>query len=419
MSVARQQLYVDDDRVDRAAIEGVKSAVDPNATTVRIPTASRQRAAASTNAASSSTNSTKIDPPTAPPEISRMRPRIFIPWPGVAKITQVKNKHRLPPHGRDRCAPLGGGSRRRLSQAAMNAQPDLPLITRWFGSRALRYRGWPFGTAMASAAPASARNAPVQTHSSIGHLSASKYPKGEAPAALAVPAPIAIAASPIPFIGRTIAYSVPQCTTGKILKGLPSEIFRSPVSPALGLAAQPLKTIAIVTAPPLNGWPFVRLAVPTPDRCAEIIQVASELVVVSCSVHDHAGPRASDMIGIQRYTLALASACCLAATVAPAQAPMTLDFSWHGISGCLGGVRSPAFQVRNAPAETHRLSFTLFRNQAEYGGDQTAYPASGDVAAGLIYTNGPCQPGDYRWTVVALDRLGRALASADKIRPFP
>jgi predicted transcriptional regulator len=64
-------------------------------------------------------------------------------------------------------------------------------------------------------------------------------------------------------------------------------------------------------------------------------------------------------------------------------------------------------------------SFSLFRSQAEYGGDQTAYPASGDVAAGVIYTNGPCQPGDYRWNVIALDRFGRTLATADRIRPFP
>jgi hypothetical protein len=46
------------------------------------------------------------------------------------------------------------------------------------------------------------------------------------------------------------------------------------------------------------------------------------------------------------------------------------------------------FHVRNAPLDTHRLSFTLFRSHAEHGGDQTPYPASGDVPAGLIYTNG-------------------------------
>jgi hypothetical protein len=64
-------------------------------------------------------------------------------------------------------------------------------------------------------------------------------------------------------------------------------------------------------------------------------------------------------------------------------------------------------------------SFALFRNQAEYGGQRTPYSAGGDVPAGTIYTNGPCEPGDYRWEVVALDRLGLTLATADRVRPFP
>src|SRR5271154_6145139 len=42
--------------------------MDPNATTVRMPTLSNERAAASANAASSSTNKTKTDPPTTAPE---------------------------------------------------------------------------------------------------------------------------------------------------------------------------------------------------------------------------------------------------------------------------------------------------------------------------------------------------------------
>jgi hypothetical protein len=125
------------------------------------------------------------------------------------------------------------------------------------------------------------------------------------------------------------------------------------------------------------------------------------------------------MNGFAGSAMALALASCVVATAALSQSPMTLDFSWQGIPGCSGGVRSPAFRVRNAPIDTHRLSFSLFRSQAEYGGDQTAYPASGDVAAGVIYTNGPCQPGDYRWNVIALDRSGRTLATADRIRPFP
>jgi hypothetical protein len=126
-----------------------------------------------------------------------------------------------------------------------------------------------------------------------------------------------------------------------------------------------------------------------------------------------------NMIKFSGSAAALGFISCVAATSALSETPMTLDFSWQGISGCSGGIRSPAFHVRNAPSGTYQLSFTLFRNQAEYGGERTPYLAGGDVPAGTIYTNGPCEPGDYRWEVVALDRLGSALATAHRGRPFP
>jgi hypothetical protein len=144
-------------------------------------------------------------------------------------------------------------------------------------------------------------------------------------------------------------------------------------------------------------------------------------LVVACELaHNHAGLKLDRyMIGFPGSALALAIASCVVCTSALSEALMTLDFSWRGIPGCSGGARSPAFYVRNAPRDTYRLSFSLSRSEAEYGGEQTPYPASGNVAPGLIYTNGPCQPGDYRWNVVALDRFGRTLATADKTRPFP
>jgi hypothetical protein len=85
----------------------------------------------------------------------------------------------------------------------------------------------------------------------------------------------------------------------------------------------------------------------------------------------------------------------------------------------LGRCPKPRLLCAKCSRNTYRLSFSLSRGEAEYGGEQTPYPASGNVAPGLIYTNGPCQPGDYRWNVVALDRFGRTLATADKTRPFP
>jgi hypothetical protein len=125
------------------------------------------------------------------------------------------------------------------------------------------------------------------------------------------------------------------------------------------------------------------------------------------------------MNGHSGGTLALAIASWIGCGSAQCQELMTLDFSWQGISGCSGYSQSPAFFVRNAPLDTRRLAFALFRDKREYGGEQAPYPANGNVAPGLIHTIGPCVPGDYRWSVVALDRLGKPLATADRTRTFP
>jgi hypothetical protein len=61
----------------------------PNATTVRIPILSKQRAAALANSASSSTNKTKTDPPTTAPKKS-IATRISIPRYGVLKMTHAR-----------------------------------------------------------------------------------------------------------------------------------------------------------------------------------------------------------------------------------------------------------------------------------------------------------------------------------------
>jgi hypothetical protein len=68
------QLDISNDHVNRVAIEPSMAAVEPSATTVRIPTLSKERAAASANAASSSTTKMKIDPPTAAPGRGMLTP---------------------------------------------------------------------------------------------------------------------------------------------------------------------------------------------------------------------------------------------------------------------------------------------------------------------------------------------------------
>jgi hypothetical protein len=108
------QLDISNDHVNRVAIETVGGGRGPSATTVRIPTLSKERAAASANAASSSTTKTKIDPPTAAPGSNgECWPRIFVPWSSVAKITQSRiNAHRglAPPSGAKTRTPQGPGA---------------------------------------------------------------------------------------------------------------------------------------------------------------------------------------------------------------------------------------------------------------------------------------------------------------------
>jgi hypothetical protein len=100
---------------------------------------------------------------------------------------------------------------------------------------------------------------------------------------------------------------------------------------------------------------------------------------------------------------------------------MTIDFSWHGTVACRGTGPSPAFRIRNAPANTHSLRFTLSRSgdSREYGGSDVAFPSDGNVSQGAVYSYGPCRPGNYQWTVAALNAAGDVLTMASKTREFP
>ncbi len=133
--------------------------------------------------------------------------------------------------------------------------------------------------------------------------------------------------------------------------------------------------------------------------------------------------RKADQMTIRK--LATAKAIMLLLLVSPAafaMENMTIDFSWKGIPGCRGGSgTSPAFEVRNAPAATRSLLFTLNSVSVvyEFGGSTVAYPSGGNVPPGAVYANSPCNPGNYEWTVVAFDGGGTPLATAKKARQFP
>ena len=102
-------------------------------------------------------------------------------------------------------------------------------------------------------------------------------------------------------------------------------------------------------------------------------------------------------------------------------AEMTIDFSWKGIVFCRGSGTGPAFQVRNAPANTRSLVITLDQvgDPREYGGSTVPYSAGGNVLKGAVHANGPCLPGNYRWTVAALDSAGATLATAGMAHELP
>ena len=125
-------------------------------------------------------------------------------------------------------------------------------------------------------------------------------------------------------------------------------------------------------------------------------------------------------MSFRRTAAAIAFVLPLISAAALAQ-EMTVDFSWSGVPGCQGASVSPAFQVRNVPDKTRSLHFTLIKrgDDREYGGSTVTYPSSGNIPQGAVFSYSPCQPGEYVWTVTALDALGKPLAIATKIRQFP
>lgn len=106
-------------------------------------------------------------------------------------------------------------------------------------------------------------------------------------------------------------------------------------------------------------------------------------------------------------------------------ADMAVGFSWKGIEGCSGGGISPGFTVMNAPNGTRTLAFSLEmldkrdRVERELGGSAVPYPVNGVIPAGTVFTNAPCNPAQYRWTVVARDAQGRQLGTAQITSAFP
>ena len=103
---------------------------------------------------------------------------------------------------------------------------------------------------------------------------------------------------------------------------------------------------------------------------------------------------------------------------------MSVRFSWIGYQACSS--RSPAFTVSDAPIGTARLSFKMVDKDVQtypHGGGTIAYVGKSDIRAGAFSYKGPCPPAvqqhTYEWMVQALDRNGKAIASANAAEKFP
>jgi phosphatidylethanolamine-binding protein (PEBP) family uncharacterized protein len=101
----------------------------------------------------------------------------------------------------------------------------------------------------------------------------------------------------------------------------------------------------------------------------------------------------------------------------------TLKFSWAGIPACQAA--SPAFELSDVPPGTKRLRFNMTDLDVpsfKHGGSTIAYETNA-VKRGAITYVGPCPPDgqhhQYRWTVDALDPLGKVLGTATASGTFP
>jgi phosphatidylethanolamine-binding protein (PEBP) family uncharacterized protein len=103
---------------------------------------------------------------------------------------------------------------------------------------------------------------------------------------------------------------------------------------------------------------------------------------------------------------------------------MSVKFSWKGYEPC--NSRSPAFTVSEVPTGTVRLAFKMVDKDVPtypHGGGIIAYTSKSEISAGAFSYKGPCPPKGqqhtYEWTVQALDKEGKVVASTTAVAKFP
>ncbi len=129
------------------------------------------------------------------------------------------------------------------------------------------------------------------------------------------------------------------------------------------------------------------------------------------------------MLRVVRLLLWLGIPGIMLVTEANAEA-FSASFSWAGIPACQ--TVSPAFTLREVPSGTKRLRFTMHDEQVpafHHGGSTVSYTGSGAIPRGAIHYVGPCPPSgehhQYRWTIEALDHIGKILGQTTATASFP
>ena len=125
--------------------------------------------------------------------------------------------------------------------------------------------------------------------------------------------------------------------------------------------------------------------------------------------------------------------CVSAVLAAPALAgEFSVTFEWGDIPLCTTGspntVPNPVFRLKNVPAGTKAIAFTLTDLDVpgyDHGGGTVAYTGQDEVAPGAFTYRSPCPPGEthtYEWTAEAKKGDGffaGTLAKATASKRYP
>ena len=116
-------------------------------------------------------------------------------------------------------------------------------------------------------------------------------------------------------------------------------------------------------------------------------------------------------------------ALAVASIAIPALADMKVSFEWGPTTKCFDS-KSPPINLSGVPEGTAKLDIQMTDRNAmdfRHGGGKVAYDGTNALPYGAFRYKGPCPPSKhkYRFTVKALDKGGKTLATAQAEKFFP